>query len=350
MKRRTREPKPYFKTSHKAWYVQKDGKQHRLGTEYDDEAKKLYHQILAGDVEEPAEMVQPGDDPVVAVLVDDFLFALQQEVKRGRRAQATYDWYSEHLQRFAAFVGEIKVSRFKKSHLKEWLKHQYPTAGDNYLNGAVRSVSRVFNWAKEEELVSVNPVSGFKRPSYVPRECCLEDDQWQHVQSMLAAEGPFTDLVWFLYLTGCRPHEARIADSSHFDGEALIFERAKSKGKKTRMIYLEGDALEIVKRRAGNGLIFTNHLGKPWTAYALNCRFNNLRSKLTEKLGDAGRFEVFPYIFRHTFATRMLKKGIHASTVATLLGHVSTAMVEQVYGHLAKNSSYLRAELRRGMA
>ena len=78
MKRQPREPKPFYKASHKAWYVQKDGKQHRLGPVMDDDAKRLYHEILAAKPEEkPADFVETGDDPIVAALIDDFLFSVQ---------------------------------------------------------------------------------------------------------------------------------------------------------------------------------------------------------------------------------------------------------------------------------
>lgn len=350
MKRQPREPKPFYKASHKAWYVQKDGKQHRLGPVMDDEAKRRYHQILAAKPEEkPADPVVAGDDPIVATLIDDFLFSVQQDVKREKLAPRTYDWYYYHLSKFASYLGEMKLSAFKKTHLKKWLETDYPDAGNNYLNGAVRTVSRLFNWAIENELISTNPIAHFKRPSYTPRECYLTESQWKTVLSVLKADGPFIDFIWFLRLTGCRPHEARIVTDAHFDGDSLVLERLNSKSKrKRRVILLEGKALEIVKRRTGNGFIFTNHDGNQWTSYALNCRFTQLRKKLAKKLEKKDRFPVFAYAFRHTFITDALKRGVNPSTVATLVGS-SVEMISRVYSHLYQDNDHLRAEMRRAV-
>jgi integrase/recombinase XerC len=352
--KRKKGPQAFYKQSHKAWYIQtRDGKQHRLAADNraepvwppDDEADRLFHEILGAKPKEKPEPepIEPSDDPTVAGLVDDFLTAVQKLVDRGKLASRTFDWYDEHLQRFGKFIGpEITVSEFKKSHVKKWLEKDYPHAGDNYLNGAVRAVSRVFNWAKEEERLTASPMEGYKREPYTPRECCLTDDQWQQVIAELK-DDDFADFVWFLYLTGCRPHEARIAKDFHLDNDCLIFERVNSKGKKVRrVILLEGKELEIVQRRVGNGHIFTNKRGNAWTSYALNCRFSRLREKL--------KFEVFPYIFRHTFATRALKRGLHPMVVASLWGHKDATMVMKVYGHLAQDSDHLRAELRRATA
>lgn len=294
------------------------------------------------------EEVEQGT--TVVTLVDAFLASLQRQVDAKKRAQRTLDWYNDHLRSFKRFIGdELTAAEIKKSHVSRWLESEYSTAGDNYNNGAIRAVSRVFNWAKGEELVTTNPTVGCERSGYQPRECELTDEQWNLVLSVLNEDDPFTDFVWFLYLTGCRPFEARTATDFHFDraSKALIFERVNSKGKKSRrLVVLNDKALEIVERRAGGSYIFTNRRGNAWTSYSLNCRFARIREELAKK-GEA--FDVFPYIFRHTFATRALKLGVTSSNVAALLGHKGTAMVDNVYGHL-KDLKHLHNELRRTSA
>ena len=86
MKRKPREPKPFFKKFHKAWYVQtRDAKQRRLGAEYDDAAKQLYHELLADKIEDVPAV--SDDELTVVELVDDFLSAVNVQVRQGKLAE-----------------------------------------------------------------------------------------------------------------------------------------------------------------------------------------------------------------------------------------------------------------------
>lgn len=42
-----------------------------------------------------------------------------------------------------------------------------------------------------------------------------------------------------------------------------------------------------------------------------------------------------PHVFRHSYATRMLRAGTPLEVVSRLLGHVSLTTTETVYGHLS---------------
>lgn len=48
------------------------------------------------------------------------------------------------------------------------------------------------------------------------------------------------------------------------------------------------------------------------------------------------------YCYRHGFTHRALVNGVPMHMVAELLGHTSTRMVEQVYGHLDKAKDLLK--------
>jgi integrase len=333
--------KPYYKKSHKAMYVDIDGKPKRLckGDTLTEDGRALYLAALKEKGSEPErEYVESRN---VRELVDEFLQSLQADVKKGKFAPRTYDWYFAHLNSFAKFIdAQLTIARLKPFHVQNWLDKKYANSGGTHQHGAVRSLSRVFNWARKLGMISGNPIAGFERPSAESRECYLTDEQWKQVSAMLG--GDFGDLIWFLYLTGCRPLEARSAKVWHFENDCLTFERVNSKGKKSRrVILLEGKALAIVKRRLGGNYIFTNDRGNAWTSDAMNCRF----ARIKEKLG----FEVFPYIFRHTFITNALKRGLNPLTVAALVGHADATMIMKTYSHLCQDSDHLRAELRRAV-
>jgi hypothetical protein len=62
-------PKPWFRPSRNTWYVEIEGRQHKLGPDR-DEAFRLYHQLMASPPKAP-EPPPPSDS--VAVLLDRFL-------------------------------------------------------------------------------------------------------------------------------------------------------------------------------------------------------------------------------------------------------------------------------------
>ena len=63
-------------------------------------------------------------------------------------------------------------------------------------------------------------------------------------------------------------------------------------------------------------------------------RWSNARRDLSRAAKKAGLAHVRPYDLRHTYASWALQGGAPDAHVAKALGHSSTAMVHQVYGHL----------------
>lgn len=341
--------KPYFKKSHNAMYVDIDGKPRRLcsGDKLTPEGGELYQKALAERGKKPAAEVEEIHEPTIADLVEDFLLSVQANVRKGNLAPRTYDWYFEHLNSFANRYKHLTIGQLMPFHVQEWLDEHYATSGVNHQNGGVRAVARVFNWARKLGKISKNPIEAFERPSPKPRKCWLKDWQWEMIAAKLKGDD-FADIVHFLALTGCRPHEARTAKVWHFQDESLVFEEEESKGKKRqRVILLHGEALEIVQRRLSGSYIFTNAIGNPWTSYALNCRFARLREDLAEELPEGKRFRVYPGIFRHTWITNALRKGLNPITVAALAGHVNAVMIMKVYSHVCQDNEHLREQNRR---
>jgi integrase len=88
------------------------------------------------------------------------------------------------------------------------------------------------------------------------------------------------------------------------------------------------------------GVLFRNAEGGAWSRNAVGCRFRAFRKNLGLDPG------VVASTFRHTFATDALKKEIPIATVAELLGHKGTKMVEAQYSHLREKREYPKASVR----
>jgi integrase len=324
--------KPFYKKSHKAWYCEIDRKQIRLSTDK-GEAFDEYHRLMAGHI--PATSRTPA-----VVILDQFLAWTGEN-----RSARTLEWYLMHIESFAEFIGsKVTASQVKPNHVTRWLERRFPTASPTTRNGACRAVSRAFNWARKQGLISDNPVSGFERPAAEPREAYINDAQWGELMTAVPPGNALHDLLVFLYETGSRPQEARIVEARHWDRTArrLTLERQQSKGKRSRrVIRLNVKATEIINRLAvkyPNGPLFRNGLGNPWKSRAISARF----CKLEKKLG----FEVFAYALRHTFITNALLRGVDPLTCAIFAGHKDASMIMKVYSHLVQQDDFLASKLQ----
>lgn len=72
--------------------------------------------------------------------------------------------------------------------------------------------------------------------------------------------------------------------------------------------------------------IWAGEVGMPMNPRVLNTMFD----RLSQKTG----INVYPHLFRHTYATRLLRAGYHAKRVSYLLGHGSVQTTLDIYAHI----------------
>lgn len=331
-----RTPKPYFKKSHKAWYVNLNGKPVRLA-EDEGAAFRQYYILMAG-----AEEIKPSE-PALAVITR-FLDWCQENKK-----PATYDFYRRFLESFGLAIGhKLKTSDLKPHHVYDWIAREFKGAGSVHKHNAVRAAKRPFAWAEEEGRLDRSPLARMKNKFPMRRRTVyLQPDQFRDVLAA-APDDAFRDVLVMLRRTGCRPQELRIAEARHFDRRqgVLDFPVDESKGEREpRVVMLDAEARAVVERLAlkhPHGPLFRNRCGKPWTKDALVLRFG----RLSKKLG----LKATPYTIRHIFATEALARGVPLAMVAKLMGHKDYKMLQEVYGHLEKKSDALRSALDRALA
>jgi integrase len=182
------------------------------------------------------------------------------------------------------------------------------------------------------------------KPRRKRRETVYTADQWQKIRAEVKDQA-FGDLLDFLWATGCRPIEARILSSEHVDlkNAIAILPPSDAKGERhERVIFLPDEAVAICKRRIesqGDGRVFVNLRGTPWTKDAIACRFKRIREKL--------KIPMCAYAVRPTFATDGLSRGFDSLTLAQIMGHADTSMLARHYAHLSRNPAYLREVARK---
>ena len=196
------------------------------------------------------------------------------------------------------------------------------------------TLRKVLAFAESKGFVAAGWSGAFPRysPAYEPRDRWLTEDEYERLLD--ACEPERRLFVRVLVFTGARLSEALRLDWSDVD-LATGFVRlvtAKSrhgKPKKPRFIPVSRELRKHLKQARGIGPIFVD----PWANPAL------MLTRVARAAGIVGPTQTLNNNdLRRTFASWTLQQGATVKEVADLLGHGSTAMVERVYGHLARQN------------
>lgn len=335
-------PAPWYRRSRKSWFVTIGGKQIDLQTGDRREAYRRWHEL---------ELQPEPTAPAVPNLTARELCARFLEWAQTHTRPASYDWYSYFLCSFAPTIpATLLASDIRPFRVTQWLDRR-KRWGTGSRRGAICTVKRAFQWGVQEGYLQFSPLAGLKKPAGRRRESVLTAEQRELVIAA-APDQCFRDFLILLQETGARPHEVRTIAVRHVDTVRQLWvlppEEHKT-GRKTgrpRVIYLTPTAWAITERLMGQspeGPLCRNSRGVAWSGNAIRCRFRRLREKLAEELPD----DFCAYLFRHSFATDALERGLDAVTVAELMGHRDVAMLSRVYQHLNQRVDHLRSAARR---
>ena len=323
--------RPYWRNSHRCWYLNVDGKQVRLAPDK-ALAHALWHQMMSQNE------AQNGPDLTIEELVYKFLTSLK--VTRSAR---TYSWYKDFTAFFVKHMGKTVASSAQSSAITELVMSQ-KNWGGNTKHNAIRCLKRVFKWARENGVIETNPIEHLERPPQEARETCVTPEQMATIESTVP-DGPFRDLLILAWDTGMRPEELFRIEAPYVtkDGRQIDFPAKVGKGKRHRTVFVGTDRsaalLVSLVARHPDGKLLRNTKGKPWDRNSINCAFVRLRKKLS--------FDVHLGALRKGFCTEALKAGIDTVTVAHLMGHADVTMVSRVYGKVAQDKSWMHEAARR---
>ncbi|MHC5544325.1 tyrosine-type recombinase/integrase, partial [Singulisphaera rosea] len=155
---------------------------------------------------------------------------------------------------------------------------------------------------------------------------------------------PFRDLLTAMTESGNRPGEAIKVTAADVDFELgvwVIKGKTTRRTGKDRVVYMNTTLIEVTRRLAAknpSGPIFRYEDGNPWTLQAINCRFRRKKVRKSDRLDG----NVTAYVYRHSFATDALEKGVPDATVAELMGHSGTAILHKHYSKLREKREHLR--------
>jgi integrase len=255
-------------------------------------------------------------------------------------------------------LGEVTVAKLTAKQLKAWQRTLATTPAR--LRSSRDAEERNYRGLETEEQrkarrSTVNRVWGAFRAAlaHAAAEHHISDEAWRGIKSFPnaatarvrylsddealrlcnAAQGDLRDLIVAGLLCGARYGEITnlVADDFNPDSGTLTIRAAIAKSGKTRHIALAPEGVAFFARlrtkTAPGALLFTRN-GKQWTRSVQE-------RPLAEACQAAGIARLKFHELRHSYASRLVMRGVPMAVVSSLLGHSSVAITEKFYAHLA---------------
>ena len=144
-------------------------------------------------------------------------------------------------------------------------------------------------------------------------------------------------IVWLLLYTGVRVSELCGIQLSDIDYLTNTL-RVTGKGGKYREIPLRSDLVDLIKEYVRTERQENKHREGPFLLVSQRAErmhkdaVNTLLEGMEKQLG----FKMYPHKFRHTFCSRLLKKGVPLTTVSKLAGHAHIQTTAHYYINTSK--------------
>ena len=217
------------------------------------------------------------------------------------------------------------------------------SVGKRSINRKISALRTFFKYLNEQEIVKNNKVGYISMPKFEKGlPTVLNKDDIDKIRAVINTDkitGVRDRLVVeLLYSSGIRASEL-IDMSEHMINMSEREIRVIGKGNKERITFFSQNAekwlkhyIDLKKRDYKNydsSVIFVNSRGEKLNSRSLRRLITNYAKK-----ADINK-EVTPHVFRHSFATTLLNKGVDIRYLQELLGH-SSISTTQIYTHVSK--------------
>ncbi len=213
----------------------------------------------------------------------------------------------------------------------------------------LRAVNLCLKWAKAEgEPVPDRAAAPLPRlPKTLPQ--VLTREQISAIEAACATERDRI-IVRLLADTGMRVGELaglRLGDLLQRSRGAFL--RLRGKGERERQVPVMPQLASRIQRYAsrtrpadpGTDRLFVSLRRSPRTGTYEPLTTSGIQQIVRNAAGRAGITQrVHPHLFRHSFVTWAITRGMNPIQLAEIVGHSSTTMIQQVYSHLSPTDAY----------
>lgn len=267
-------------------------------------------------------------------LLDSWTLALRAE----RRADNTIKTYRAGVLAYLAWCADEDLPEaLDRGQVRAWIAALADTGAEPTTTAARQSaVKRFSRWLLEEDEQDTDPLAGLKPPQ-LPEKLVnpLTDDE---LRALLKATNgkTFEDrrdhaIIRVLLETGLRPGELAALTVDDIDLKTGLVRVEKAKGGKSRTTFISPQACAAVDRykrlRAQHKLAAGPNLwlGTRGRTFAYGALWLMVKTRAEQ----AGIGHLNPHRFRHTAATRRLRKGGREGGVQAAFGWSSRKMLDR---------------------
>lgn len=261
------------------------------------------------------------------VLVRD---AIADRLKRRASAASVRD-----MKRYAAFwtdrIGNLTLRQVAAGDVERAKAEREKAVGPQSVRHGLAFLNAVFVQAIRDRLCEHNPVVEIGKPK-LPKGLVRYLSAEEETALLDRLPSRYHPLVIVALHTGLRQGEQFALKWEHVDLAAKVLTIPRSKSGRTRHVELNETVLAVLRRlprHLRSPYVFTGPGGRK----RLNAR--NFFTRWYKPALEAARIQGANWhTLRHTFASRLVMKGIDLATVKELLGHSSITMTMR-YAHLA---------------
>jgi integrase/recombinase XerD len=210
----------------------------------------------------------------------------------------------------------------------------------------IRALKRFFEYLESSNYILINPAEHIKEPkkeNRLPRVVLTEDEAKKILdQPNLSTMAGIRDrtILEVFYGTGIRLEELVNLTIFDCDLQGGLLRVNKGKFAKDRVVPLGKHAVRFLKEyiahvrphHTKNNKTIRNLFVNTWGGPISRQTIQKMINACTKQAGI--KKHVTPHVFRHTFATELVKNGADITAVQKMLGH-STLSITQIYTKVA---------------
>jgi len=296
------------------------------GEEARKKAEAYDHDIKAQKLR--IEQLQTGLTEDVGIYADELADLWYQDRKAAGCGAWLKDWANILNKHILPHISNIPVEELKQASLVKFINRRYkknsPTTRNRYLS----YLKIMFNWGVKHEYLSKNPLAKWQKAKELPKELTLTAEDLQKIHDTAAPH-----IKWAIEIAmnlGVRTglSELLVLQWKHVDWENKCVRVFATKTKTWRSIPIRPEFLDKLreKRAKGKTCFLVEYNGRSIKSFSKGFRNACRRAKISD--------DIISYDIRHLFCSSMLSQKASPNAVSRLMGHASTKMTLDRYGHV----------------